>query len=168
MGTLRRILCSALCVVSLLAMAIPGVAVIRGPSIAAPPFQWKSLMRSKSWSSGMPAGAGRLRIGAPVSEKLTIGNNGTAAQVFLSCEIHGDSSFAQGLSLVVRRESDRVRLYGGPATGLRTISVGRVASKASMTLQVQVTLGSLRSPSGDNANQARRASLAFLYSASQA
>ena len=162
----RKIFASALVAAATLVL-VPSVLAMQGASATRSPFVHGTVV-SGGWASPLPISAGRLRIGVPVSQSLTIANQGSLpATYLLNARITGDHAFADQL-LVVTRPDDGAAIFSGPATHLRAVDVGRFTASQQETLHLTVTLASTGTDAGDNVLQGRAAGVAFSWTATQA
>ena len=163
----RKILASAL-VLAAAFVIVPSVLAVQGASATRAPFTHGTVV-SGGWASPLPISAGRVRIGAPVSQSLTIANQGSLpATYLLNARITGDHAFADQLLVVVTRSEDGATIFSGPATHMRAVDLGRFTSRQQETLRLKVTLASTGSDAGDNVLQGRAAGVAFSWTATQA
>jgi hypothetical protein len=164
---LRKIFASALVLAATLVL-VPSVLAMQGASATRTPFTHGSVV-SGGWASPLPITAGRLRIGVPVSQSLTIANQGSLPAIYhLNARITGDHAFADQLLVVVTRPEDGATIFTGPSTHLRAVDLGRFTSRQQETLRLTVTLASTGSDAGDNVLQGRAAGVAFSWTATQA
>ena len=164
---LRKVLASALVVAATLVI-VPSVLAVQSAGATRSPFTHQTVV-SGGWASPLPIDAGRLRIGVPVSQSLTIANEGSLPATYrLNAGVTGDHAFAEKLLVVVTRPDDGATIFSGPATQMRGVDLGRLTGRQQETLHVTVTLASTGSDAGDNALQGRAAGVAFSWTATQA
>jgi hypothetical protein len=163
----RKILASALVVAATLVL-VPSVLAMQGASATRSPFVHGTVV-SGGWASPLPISADKLRIGVPVSQSLTIANQGSLpATYLLNARITGDHAFADQLLVVVTRPNDGATIFSGPATHLRAVDLGRFTASQQERLHLTVTLASTGTDAGDNVLQGRAAGVAFSWTATQA
>ena len=132
----RKIFASALVVAATLVL-VPSVLAMQGASATRTPFTHGTVV-SGGWASPLPINAGRLRIGVPVSQSLTIANQGSLpATYLLNARITGDNAFADQLLVVVTRPDDGATIFSGPATHLRAVDLGRFTGRRQETLRLR-------------------------------
>jgi hypothetical protein len=164
---LRKLFVSVLVIAATLVVVPSVLAALRSPSAFGASFTNAKVV-TRGWASPQAIDAQRLRIGVPVKLSLTIANEGSLpATYLLKARIAGDPGFAAQLSVVATRLEDGATIFSGPVTRLRA-DLGRFGAGAQETLQLQVTLASTGTDAGDNALQARAASVAFTWTATQA
>jgi hypothetical protein len=164
-NVLRKLIVFGLVVAATLIAVPVMLGALRSQSAFAAPFSQGGLT-TRGWSSRQSVDAQRLRVGVPVSQRLTIENAGSLPANFsLTAEVTGDHQFASHLWVVATRTGDGATVFSGPVTGLRAISLGRFNEHTRETLRLQVTLAGLRG--SDNALQGRHASVAFNWTATQ-
>jgi hypothetical protein len=164
---LRKVVLSASVVAATLVVAPTVLGAVGGQSIHEGPFT-DAKAATHGWQSGPALGSGRLRIGVPVRSTLTISNDGSsAARYLLSARIGGDLGFASHLRIVVRRRTDRVVVFVGPATRLQTADLGTFRPRAAEAFDLTVTLLPTGSTASDNALQGRAASVDLGWTAAQ-
>jgi hypothetical protein len=165
---LRKFFVSVLAIAATLVVVPSVLAALRSPSAFGASFTHGKVV-TRGWASPQAIDAQRLRIGVPVKLSLTIANDGSLSATYrLKARIAGDHRFAAQLSIVATRREDGATIFSGPLTRLRTVDLGRFGAGAHETLQLRVTLASTGSDAGDNALQARSASVAFTWTATQA
>ena len=124
---------------------------------------------TRGWASPQAIDAERLRIGVPVTQSLTIANDGSLPAVYaLTARIAGDTGLADRLSVVATRRSDGATIFSGPVTRLRRLDLGGFEVGQHETLQLQVMLTSTGTDTRDRVLQGRGASVVFTWTAAQA
>jgi hypothetical protein len=165
---MRKVFLSALAIVSTLVVVPSVLAALRSPSAFGASFTHGNVV-TRGWASPQAIDAKRLRIGVPVTQSLTIANDGSLPATFrLKARITGDLALAGRLSVVATRRSDGATIFSGPATRLGRFVLGRFGAGQQETLQLRVTLTSAGTDAGDNVLQGRGASVAFTWTATQA
>lgn len=167
-SVVRKILISLLAVVGTL-MVVPSVlAALNGPSIFGASFAHGKVV-TRGWASPQAIEARRLRIGVPVTQSITIANEGSLPAAYrLRARVAGDSGLAAQFSVVATRTEDGATVFSGPVTSLRSVDLGRLGAGEQVTLELQVKLTSTGIDARDNVLQGRAASVAFTWTATQA
>ena len=165
-ASLRNVVASVLAVaVTLIAVptvlgALPGERAFDGPFT-------QGDVSTRGWSSPQPVEAQRLRIDVPVEQTLTIENSGSLPATYeLNAQVEGDRDFAEHLWAVATRRSDGATVFSGPATALRSVSLGRFSEHMRETFRLRVTLTGVRG--NDNVLQGRSANVNFGWIATAA
>jgi hypothetical protein len=165
---MRKVFVSVLAVVATLVVVPSVLAALRSPSAFGASLTHGNVV-TRGWASPQAIDAKRLRIGVPVSQSLTIANDGSLpARYRLKALITGDTGLAGQLSVVATRPSDGATIFSGPVTRLRRLDLGRFGAREQETLLLRVMLTSTGSDAGDNVLQGRDASVAFTWTATQA
>jgi hypothetical protein len=165
---MRKVFVSVLAVISTLVVVPSVLAALSSPSAFGASFKHGNVVTS-GWASPQAIDAQRLRIGASVTETLTIANDGSLpAEYLLKARIGGDLGLASQLSVVATRREDGATIFSGLATSLRSLDLGQFEAGQNETLQLRVTLTSAGTDARDNALQERAASVAFTWTATQA
>jgi hypothetical protein len=165
---MRKVFVSVLAVVATLVVVPSVLAALSSPSAFGASFKHGNVV-TRGWASPQPIDAKRLRIGVPVTQSLTIANEGSLpAKYRLNARVAGDLRFAGQLSVVATRRSDGATIFSGPVTRLARFDLGRFGAGQRETLQLRVMLTSTGTDAGDNVSQGRGASVAFTWTATQA
>jgi len=119
---MRKVFVSVLAVVATLVVVPSVLAALSSPSAFGASFKHGNLV-TRGWASPQAIDAKRLRIGIPVTQSLTIANEGSLPATYrLKAQVAGDLRFARQLSVVATR-----RPIGGQLTrGSFRISGGMV------------------------------------------
>jgi hypothetical protein len=165
---MRKVFVSVLAVVATLVVVPSVLAALSSPSAFGASFKHGNLV-TRGWASPQPIDAKRLRIGVPVTQSLTIANEGSLPATYrLKAQVAGDLRFAGQLSVVATRRSDGATIFSGPVTRLERFDLGRFGAGQQETLRLRVMLTSTGTDAGDNVLQGRSASVAFTWTATQA
>jgi hypothetical protein len=165
---MRKVFVSVLAVVATLVVVPSVLAALSSPSAFGASFKHGNVV-TRGWASPQPIDAKRLRIGVPVTQSLTIANEGSLPATYrLNARVAGDLRFAGQLSVIATRRSDGATIFSGPVTRLARFDLGRFAAGQRETLQLRVMLTSTGTDAGDNVLQGRGASVAFTWTATQA
>ncbi len=165
---MRKVFVSVLAVVATLVVVPSVLAALSSPSAFGASFKHGNLV-TRGWASPQAIDAKRLRIGVPVTQSLTIANEGSLPATYrLKAHVAGDLRFARQLSVVATRRSDGATIFSGPVTGLRRLDLGGFEVGHKETLELRVMLTSTGTPARDNVLQGRDACVAFTWAATQA
>ena len=165
---MRKVFVSVLAVVATLVVVPSVLAALTSPSAFGASFKHGNVV-TRGWASPQAIDAKRLRIGVPVTQSLTIANEGSLPATYrLLARIAGDRGFAGRLSVVATRRSDGATIFSGPLTRLGRFDLGRFGAGQQETLRLRVVLTSTGSDAGDNVFQGRGTSIAFTWTATQA
>ena len=165
---MRKVFVSVLTVVATLVLVPSVLAALSSPSAFGTSFKHGNVV-TRGWASPQAIDAKRLRIGVPVTQSLTIANQGSLPATYrLKARVAGDLRLADRLSVVATRRSDGATIFSGPITGLARFDLGRFGVGQQETLRLRVTLTSIGTDKGDNVWQGRSASVAFTWTATQA
>lgn len=165
---MRKVFVSVLAIVATLVVVPSVLAALNSPSAFGASFKHGNVV-TRGWASPQAIDAKRLRIGVPVTQSLTISNEGSLPATYrLKARIAGDLGLAGQLAVVATRRSDGATIFSGPATRLGRIDLGRFGAGQQETLRLRVTLTSTGTDAGDNVLQGRGSSVAFTWTATQA
>jgi hypothetical protein len=165
---MRKIFVSVLAILATLVIVPSVLAALTSPSAFGASFTHGNLV-TRGWASPQAIDATRLRIGVPVTQSLTIANDGFLPATYrLKARIAGDLGFAGQLSVVAMRLSDGATIFSGPVTRLGRLDLGRFGAGQQETLRLRVILTSTGTDARDNVLQGRGASVAFTWTATQA
>lgn len=163
---MRKVFVSVLAIVATL-VVVPSVLAALGTRSAFGASSRNAVTRG--WASPQVIDAKRLRIGGPVTQSLTLANDGSLPAVYaLSAHIAGDTGVAGQLSVVATRRSDGATIFSGPVTRLSRLDLGGFGVGYKETLELRVTLASTGTHERDDILQGRDASVAFTWTATQA
>jgi hypothetical protein len=165
---MRKVFVSVLAIVATLVVVPSVLAALSSPSAFGASFTHGTVV-TRGWASPQPIDAKRLRIGVPITQSLTIANDGSLPATYrLRARIAGDFRLAGQLSVVATRLSDGATIFSGPVTRLGRFDLGRFEAGQQQTLRLRVMLTSTGTDAGDNVLQERGASVAFTWTATQA
>ena len=164
----RKIFVSALVVLATLVIVPSVLATLRSPSAFGSSSTHGTVV-SGGWASPLPMDAKRLRIGASISQSLTIANEGSlSADYRLRARVIGDSRLAAQLSIVATRLADEATIFSGPVARLASVDLGRFVAGQHETLRLRLTLRSTGNDARDSVLQGRGMSVGFTWTATQA
>jgi hypothetical protein len=165
---MRKVFVSVLAIVATLVLVPSVLAALSSPSAFGAPFKHRNVV-TRGWASPQAIDAKRLRIGVPVTQSLTIANQGSLPATYrLKARVAGDLRLAGRLSVVATRRSDGATIFSGPITRLGRFDLGLFGAGQQETLRLRVMLTSTGTDTGDNVLQGRSASVAFTWTATQA
>jgi hypothetical protein len=165
---MRKVFVSVLAILATLVLVPSVLAALNSPSAFGAPFKHGNVV-TRGWASPLAIDAKRLRIGVPVTQSLTIANQGSLPATYrLKARVAGDLRLAGRLSVVATRRSDGATIFSGPITGLERFDLGRFGAGQQETLRLRVILTSTGTDKGDNVLQGRSSSVAFTWTATQA
>ena len=165
---MRKVFVSVLAIVATLVLVPSVLAALTSPSAFGASFKHGNVV-TRGWASPQAIDAKRLRIGVPVTQSLTIANQGSLPATYrLKARVAGDLRLAARLSVVATRRSDGATIFSEPITQLGRFDLGRFGAGQQETLRLHVMLTSTGTDKGDNALQGRGASVAFTWTATQA
>jgi hypothetical protein len=165
---MRKVFVSVLVVIATLVLVPSVLAALTSPSAFGASFKHGNVV-TRGWASPQAIDAKRLRIGVPVTQSLTIANQGSLPATYrLKARVAGDLRLAGLLSVVATRRSDGATIFSGPIAGLERFDLGRFGAGQQETLRLRVMLTSAGTDKADNALQGRSASVAFTWTATQA
>jgi hypothetical protein len=165
---MRKVFVSVLAIVATLVVVPSVLAALSSPSAFGASFTHGNVV-TRGWASPQAIDAERLRVGVPVTQSLTIANDGSLPATYrLRARIAGDFRLAGQLSVVATRLSDGATIFSGPVTRLARFDLGRFGGGQQETLRLRVMLTSTGTDAGDNVLQGRGASVTFTWTATQA
>ena len=165
---MRKVFVSVLAIVATLVL-VPSVLAALGNTSAFGTLFTHGNVVTRGWASPQAIDAKRLRIGVPVTQSLTIANQGSLPATYrLKALVAGDLRFVGRLSVVATRRSDGATIFSGPITSLARFDLGRFEAGQQETLRLRVMLTSTGTDKADNVLQGRSASVAFTWTATQA
>ena len=165
---MRKVFVSVLAVVATLVVVPSVLAALSSPSAFGASVKHGNVV-TRGWASPQAIDAKRLRIGVPVTQSLTIANEGSLPATYrLKARVAGDLRLAGQLSVVATRRSDGATIFSGPVMRLGRFDLGRFGAGQQETLRLRVMLTSTGTDAGDNVLQGRAASVAFTWTATQA
>jgi hypothetical protein len=108
---MRKVLVSVLAIVVTLVVVPSVLAALSSPSAFGASFTHGNVV-TRGWASPQTIDAKRLRIGVPVTQSLTIANDGSLSAMYrLKARIAGDFRLAAQLSVVATRLSDGATIF---------------------------------------------------------
>jgi hypothetical protein len=165
---MRKVFVSVLAIIATLVLVPSVLAALSSPSAFGASFKHGNVV-TRGWASPQAIDAKRLRIGVPVTQSLTIANQGSLPATYrLRARVAGDLRLAGRLSVVATRRSDGAKIFSGPIRSLDRFDLGRFGAGKQETLRLRVMLNSTGTDNGDNVLQGRSASVAFTWTATQA
>ena len=110
---MRKVFVSVLAIVATLVLVPSVLAALSSPSAFGASFKHGNVV-TRGWASPQAIDVKRLRIGAPVTESLTIANQGSLPATYrLKAQVAGDLRLAGRLSVVATRRSDGATIFSG-------------------------------------------------------
>jgi hypothetical protein len=164
---MRKVFVSVLVIVATLVVVPSVLAALTSPSAFGASFEHGNVV-TRGWASPQAIDAKRLRIGVPVTQSLTIANQGSLPATYrLKARVAGDLASQAG-SPSSPHAARTERRFSGPITRLGRFDLGRFGAGQQETLRLRVMLTSTGTDKGDNVLQGRGASVAFTWAATQA